>query len=84
MVLICGQTEAAMTADHHTSVTKKRATEHCCCGKCTSQMNLYNPIFKAREDKRYNDGVGKGQEKRKTEKCRKWFMHVDEKVVQLL
>ena len=36
MVLVCGQTQAAMAAEDRTSVVKKGATEHSCLGKCRS------------------------------------------------
>ena len=65
MVLVCGQTEAAMAADDLASVMK-RGLRSTVVGENVDQLrdmtatyNLYYPIFKASEDKRYNDAVGK-------------------------
>ena len=44
MVLICGQTQAAMVADDRTSVMKKGPTEHCCWGECTSDSRDLDKI----------------------------------------
>ena len=82
MVLICGQTQAAvMAANDRTSVVKKGATKHCCWGKCRSDSRYLEKsppgtyFVRFPKPGKIKDTMTeweKGQQNRKTDKCRKW------------
>ena len=64
-----------------TSVMKKEATEHCCWGKCRSYLRYLDKsppgtcVIRFSKPGKIKDTMtelGKGREKRKIEKCRKW------------
>ena len=81
MVLICGQTPAAMAANNRSSIARKGATKHCCWGECKSDSRYFEKsppgtyFIRFPKQGRIKDTMTeweKGQEKQKTEKCRKW------------